>query len=130
MYIGVTHSCRSIIEYDRDRRPDVFHTAADAIVVSTSALQTGTNLAPTNLVLFYGIVYSLEDLLQGAGRGGRCPESQASLFFDCLCPFFNFTVQGVAILLGTPYAVTTALNMAKKDKDPSNAKRRIQEVML
>ena len=100
--------------------------------MSTSALKTGTNLAPTNLVLFYGAVYSLEDWLQGAGRAGRCPGSQVSSFCPMLpTSLFNFTIQGLAILLSTPYAVSVARNFAQRDKkDPENAVRRIAEVML
>lgn len=44
---------------------------------------------------------------------------------------FNFTIQGLAILLSTPYAVSVATNFAQGDKkDPENAVRRIAEVML
>lgn len=69
---------RSIIEYDQERRPDVTNTDPASIIVSTTALKTGTNLAETNLVLFYGCVYSLEDWLQGAGRVGRLPGTHVS----------------------------------------------------
>lgn len=62
---------RDLIEYDAERRPDITKLTSTAIVVATSALKTGTNMPETNLALFYGGAYSLEDWLQGAGRTGR-----------------------------------------------------------
>lgn len=70
---------RLVVEHDEDRRPDVSNLDPTAIIVSTSALKTGTNLAETNLVLLYGCAYHLEDWLQAAGRAGRCEGSQVSL---------------------------------------------------
>jgi superfamily II DNA helicase RecQ len=62
---------RDLIEYDAEKRPDITKLTSTAIVVATSALKTGTNMPETNLALFYGGAYSLEDWLQGAGRTGR-----------------------------------------------------------
>lgn len=70
---------RTVVEYDEDRRPDLSNLDATAIIVSTSALKTGTNLPETNLVVLYGCAYHLEDWLQAAGRAGRCEGSQVRL---------------------------------------------------
>jgi hypothetical protein len=71
---------RTIVEFDKVRRPDVTRLGQSDLVVATSALKTGANMSETNLVIAYGGCYSLEDLLQGAGRGGRFPGSQVIAF--------------------------------------------------
>jgi hypothetical protein len=58
---------RPIVLYSRDSRPDLNVLAEDALVLSTSVLQTGANLPPVKLVLSLGHAYSLEALLQAAG---------------------------------------------------------------
>ena len=79
--LQVSFPGRKIIAYDSDRRPDVIDIAADAIIVSTSVLQTGINLAETNLVLQIGGSHAIEDWLQGGGRAGRCDDSQVSVVY-------------------------------------------------
>ena len=122
---------RIIIEYDQDRRPDVTHTEQTAIIVSTSALKTGTNLAETNLVLFYGCIYSLEDWLQGAGRGGRFPGAHVSAlcrnYMTLYHESFLLRVKGISTLLCTPFSLRTALRVAGRDGGTASVKQ-IQEV--
>ena len=111
--LRATFPGRTIIEFDLDRRPDVSVLAPDALLVATSALKTGANLPETNLILLYGLVYSLEDWLQAAGRAGRCPGSQVSAPFITLVMNWSIVVQrpfqGLAIMLSTPYEVNAAL---------------------
>ncbi len=122
---------RTIIEFDQDRRPDVSVLAPDALLVATSALKTGANLPETNLILLYGLVYSLEDWLQAAGRGGRCPGSQVSALFITLLMNQFIVVQrpfqGLAIMLSTPYEANAALRTASRDSNAAGAAR-VQEV--
>jgi ERCC4-related helicase len=70
--------------------------AENAIIVSTSVLQTGVNPPPVELVLVFGHAYSVEALLQAAGRAGRSSDTH-----------------GYAILLSTPFAVNEALRIFK-----------------
>ena len=74
---------RNVIEFDRDRRPDVTQLAPMDVVVATSALKTGTNMAETNLALLYGGAYSLEDWIQAAGRTGRIAGSLGQCHMIC-----------------------------------------------
>jgi primosomal protein N' len=48
---------RSIVTYDRENRSDLSALANDAIVVATSALQTGTNIPRLDLTINYGYAY-------------------------------------------------------------------------
>jgi superfamily II DNA helicase RecQ len=122
---------RTIIEYDTERRPDLSVLAPDALLVTTSALKTGANLPETNLIVLYGLVYSLEDWLQAAGRGGRWPGSQVSAPFITLSMNRSIVIQrlfqGLAIMLSTPYEARAALRTASRDSNAAGAAR-VQEV--
>jgi len=87
---------RSIVTYDRENRSDLSALANDAIVVATSALQTGTNIPRLDLTINYGYAYSPEGLLQAGGRAARTEEQI-----------------GVALLLRTPYSTDLALRIGK-----------------
>jgi len=90
---------REIVRYDSVRTSDISGLSADAIVVSTSVLQTGANPPPIKLVLLFGFAYFVDGFLQGAGRAGRAEESE-----------------GHAVLLCTPFAVTQALRFGNGKK--------------
>ena len=85
------------MRYDGDTRPDLSGLTANAIVVSTSVLQTGANPPPIKLVLLFGLAYFVDGLLQGAGRAGRSQEEH-----------------GHAVLLSTPFAIEEALKYGKR----------------
>lgn len=103
---------RSIVTYDRENRSDLSAIANDAIIVATSALQTGTdhtrtyrtksdtragtNIPGLDLTINYGYAYSPEGLMQAGGRGART-EGQI----------------GVALLLRTPFSTDLALDIGK-----------------
>lgn len=86
---------RPIVLYSREIRPDLSVIADDAIIISTSVLQTGANPPPIKLVVHWGHAFSVEALLQGAGRAGRNGE------------------QGHAVLLSTPHAIQEVLRIYK-----------------
>jgi hypothetical protein len=86
---------RPIVLYSRDIRPDLSVIADNAIIISTSVLQTGANPPPIKLVVHWGHAFSVEALLQGAGRAGRSGE------------------QGHAVLLSTPHAIQEVLRIYK-----------------
>jgi superfamily II DNA helicase RecQ len=75
---------RTIVQYSRENRSDLSVLPVNALVISTSVLQTGANPPPVKMVLHWGHVFSVEALLQGAGRAGRSGE------------------RGHAVLLSTP----------------------------
>ncbi len=102
---------RVVVEYDSDRKPDVTNLAPSAIVVATSALKTGTNMSETNLAILHGGAYSLEDLIQAAGRTGRYPGSE-----------------GRCIVLCTPHSFETAIRVSQSEKEKTG-EARIQEVI-
>ena len=103
---------RSIVTYDRENRSDLSALANDAIIVATSALQTGTdhtrtyrtnsntragtNIPRLDLTINYGYAYSPEGLLQAGGRAARTEEQI-----------------GVALLLRTPFSTDLALRIGK-----------------
>jgi superfamily II DNA or RNA helicase len=85
--------------------------AEDALVLSTSVLQTGANLPPVTLVLLLGHAYSLEALLQAAGRAAR-----------------SASEQGHAFLLSTPFAIEDALRIGKNAQGLLDVRDIIQKV--
>lgn len=86
---------RPIVLYSREDRPDLSVLAEDAVIISTSVLQTGANPPPIKLVVHWGHAFSVEALLQGAGRAGRSGE------------------QGHAVLLSSPHAIQEVLRIFK-----------------
>lgn len=86
---------RPIVLYSRESRPELSVLPENALVISTSILQTGANPPPVKLVLHWGHVFSVEALLQGAGRAGRSDE------------------HGHAVILSSPHAIQEALRIFK-----------------
>jgi superfamily II DNA/RNA helicase len=102
-------------EAEKSSSLSAFERSPIAILVSTTALSCGMNVAGVNLVIVFASVYSTENLLQSGGRAARCGGVGDVLFLTTR--YFlhkmetsnKFGSRQVAALARSPYGFAAAL---------------------